>query len=167
MKKNQVPVMGGQRIEAGQMAIDPETGKVLDINADDIKKATEILNEMDESDKIVATMRWLRSLRGEKPSGGPELLDIKEEKEPPRKSQKEQESKPKSGYEIRLEILKMAKEDADNRWFKKQDVRETNFKNMFGDNPPMGAELKLEDDNRIDEALNSAEKLYAFVEQKR
>jgi len=70
----------------------------------------------------------------------------------------------KSGYEIRLEVLQRAIDMADHRWHLINDVQrsEVDAKLKMGIN----TSFKMADDNRVEEALKIADKLYKFVEGK-
>lgn len=66
----------------------------------------------------------------------------------------------KSGYEIRLEVLQRALDMADGKFHRENDAlryeAEKTSKSSFPTAP----------DNRVEEALQIAEKLYRFVEAK-
>ena len=86
----------------------------------------------------------------------------------------------RSGYEIRLDVLRIAKDLADDRWhqeaerrrdalcWKRDQLHIEDDLRPTGDKPTQEdtAEWKLPEDNREDEALRLAKKLYAFVEAK-
>lgn len=70
----------------------------------------------------------------------------------------------KSGYEIRLEVLQAAISLTDARWHLLNDVQrqENEAKLKIGINTT----FKMVEDNRVEESLQIAEKLYKFVEGK-
>lgn len=70
----------------------------------------------------------------------------------------------KSGYEIRLEVLQAAIGMTDARWHLLNDVQrqENEAKLKIGINTT----FKMVEDNRVEESLRIAEKLYKFVEGK-
>lgn len=70
----------------------------------------------------------------------------------------------KSGYEIRLEVLQAAIGLTDARWHLLNDVQrqENEAKLKIGINTT----FKMVEDNRVEESLAIAEKLYKFVEGK-
>ena len=64
----------------------------------------------------------------------------------------------KSGYEIRMEILGLAMGQADSAYFNELERR----RHAAGEK----GTWELPEDNRVDEAMQIAEKLYRFVEAK-
>lgn len=64
----------------------------------------------------------------------------------------------KNGYEIRLEILGLAMGQADSAYFNELE----RLRHVAGDK----GTWELPKDNRVDEAMQIAEKLYKFVENK-
>ena len=70
----------------------------------------------------------------------------------------------KSGYEIRLEVLQRALDMADNHWNMSNEAGrlEAESKVKLG----LVASWKIVPDNRVEEAMQIAEKLYKFVEAK-
>jgi hypothetical protein len=70
----------------------------------------------------------------------------------------------KSGYEIRLEVLQRALDMADSRWHMANEVGrvEAEAKIKLG----VASTWTLPPDNRVEEAMQIAEKLYRFVESK-
>jgi hypothetical protein len=64
----------------------------------------------------------------------------------------------KSGYEIRMEILNLAMGQADSAYFNELE----RLRHVAGDK----GTWQLPKDNRVDEAMQIAEKLYKFVEAK-
>jgi len=64
----------------------------------------------------------------------------------------------KSGYEIRMEILGLAIGQADSAYFNELERR----RHAAGDK----GTWELPKDNRVEEAMQIAEKLYKFVEAK-
>ena len=86
----------------------------------------------------------------------------------------------RSGYEIRLDVLRIAKDLADDRWHQeaerrrdalswKRDQLHMSYDAQYGVEKPTADEttaFTLPEDNREDETLRLAKKLYAFVEAK-
>lgn len=86
----------------------------------------------------------------------------------------------RSGYEIRLDVLRIAKDLADSRWHEEAERRrdalcwKRDQLHMENDLRPTGVEPTQEDtatwqppvDNREEETLRLAEKFYRFVESK-
>ncbi len=70
----------------------------------------------------------------------------------------------KSGYEIRLDVLNRALDMADSRWHMSNEVNrvESDSKIRLG----MVSTWTVAPDNRVEESLRIAEKLYKFVEGK-
>ena len=70
----------------------------------------------------------------------------------------------KSGYEIRLDVLNRALDMADSRWHMSNEVNrvESDSKIRLG----MVSTWTVAPDNRVEDALAIAEKLYKFVEAK-
>ena len=65
----------------------------------------------------------------------------------------------RSGYEIRLDVLRMAKDLADDRFHHEYGRRQDNA----GRN---NSDFELPEDDREQQTLEIANKLYAFVESK-
>jgi len=66
----------------------------------------------------------------------------------------------KSGYEIRLEILRMAMDIESTRWSWENDAAKDAAARV-------GQAAKVPKDNRVEAAMKTAEVLYKFVENKK
>jgi hypothetical protein len=70
------------------------------------------------------------------------------------------ETKNKSGYEIRLEVLRMAMEIENSRWSWENDAV------RYKADRTNSHELTVPADDRVEKAIKVAETLYKFIEKK-